>query len=57
MNLCYNIGKWIYLIDALDDLEKDYARKTTILLSLVWADSKAPPTLSKKTARRWILCL
>ncbi len=21
--LCYNVGKWIYLIDALDDLEKD----------------------------------
>ena len=21
--LCYNIGRWIYLIDALDDLEKD----------------------------------
>lgn len=22
-DLCYNIGKWIYLIDALDDVEKD----------------------------------
>ncbi len=22
-NLCYNLGKWIYLIDALDDVEKD----------------------------------
>lgn len=21
--LCYNVGKWIYLIDALDDVEKD----------------------------------
>lgn len=21
--LCYNVGRWIYLIDALDDLEKD----------------------------------
>ncbi|MDD4291223.1 MAG: DUF5685 family protein [Clostridia bacterium] len=21
--LCYNIGKWVYLIDALDDLQKD----------------------------------
>ncbi len=21
--LCYNLGKWIYLIDALDDMEKD----------------------------------
>ena len=21
--LCYNLGKWIYLIDALDDIEKD----------------------------------
>lgn len=27
LNLCYNIGKWIYLIDALDDLEKDNKRK------------------------------
>lgn len=24
--LCYNLGKWIYLIDALDDLEKDVKR-------------------------------
>ena len=22
-SLCYNLGKWIYLIDALDDVEKD----------------------------------
>lgn len=25
--LCYNVGKWIYLIDALDDLEKDVKQK------------------------------
>lgn len=25
--LCYNVGKWIYLIDALDDVEKDLRRK------------------------------
>ena len=25
--LCYNLGKWIYLIDALDDAEKDLRRK------------------------------
>lgn len=25
--LCYNLGKWIYLIDALDDAEKDLKRK------------------------------
>lgn len=24
--LCYNVGKWIYLIDALDDAEKDIKR-------------------------------
>ncbi len=24
-NLCYHTGRWIYLIDALDDLEKDHA--------------------------------
>lgn len=27
LNLCYNIGKWVYLIDALDDLEKDARKK------------------------------
>ena len=25
--LCYNLGKWIYLIDALDDAEKDLRKK------------------------------
>ena len=25
--LCYNLGKWIYLIDALDDARKDLKRK------------------------------
>ena len=25
--LCYNLGKWIYLIDALDDANKDIKRK------------------------------
>ena len=25
--LCYNVGKWIYLIDALDDVEKDVKRR------------------------------
>ena len=25
--LCYNLGKWIYLIDALDDVEKDIKRR------------------------------
>ncbi|MEG1710849.1 MAG: DUF5685 family protein [Clostridia bacterium] len=26
-NLCYNLGKWVYLIDALDDLKKDVENK------------------------------
>ncbi len=26
LDLCYNIGKWIYLIDALDDMDKDSRR-------------------------------
>ena len=25
--LCYNVGKWIYLVDALDDAEKDIKRR------------------------------
>jgi len=27
LDLCYNLGKWVYLIDALDDLERDFKRK------------------------------
>lgn len=26
LDLCYNLGKWVYLIDALDDLDKDFKR-------------------------------
>ena len=26
-NLCYNVGKWVYIIDALDDLKKDAKSK------------------------------
>ena len=25
-DFCYNVGKWIYLIDALDDLEEDFKK-------------------------------
>ncbi len=25
--LCYNVGKWIYLVDALDDVEKDLKKR------------------------------
>ena len=27
LDLCYNLGKWVYLIDALDDLDKDHRNK------------------------------
>lgn len=26
LDLCYNLGKWVYLIDALDDLDKDFKK-------------------------------
>lgn len=26
LSLCYNIGKWVYIIDALDDLEEDFKK-------------------------------
>ena len=26
LNLCYNVGKWVYLIDALDDIKKDLSK-------------------------------
>lgn len=26
--MCYSLGKWVYLIDAIDDLEKDFKKRT-----------------------------
>lgn len=26
LNLCYNMGKWVYLIDALDDIKQDFSK-------------------------------
>lgn len=39
--LCYNLGKWIYLIDALDDLPKDLAKGNYNVFAKCYNLSKA----------------
>lgn len=40
--LCYDIGKWIYLADALDDYDKDVKRKRyNVLYNAFGAENKA----------------
>ncbi len=42
LDLCYNIGKWIYLIDALDDMDKDSKKGNyNVLLSAYGASSSS----------------
>lgn len=36
--LCYNIGKFVYLADALDDVAEDYAAKRYNPILAVWPD-------------------
>lgn len=40
--LCFNLGKWIYLIDAYDDYPKDRAKKRFNLLSSMLFDAPEP---------------
>ncbi len=39
-NFAYSLGKWIYLIDAIDDFEKDIKKKNYNVFVNVYADSK-----------------
>ncbi len=38
ISLCYNVGKWIYLIDALDDLKRDFKKHNYNPL-IAWLDN------------------
>ena len=40
--LCFNLGKWIYLIDAYDDYPKDREKKRFNLLSTMYFDTPEP---------------
>lgn len=41
-SLCYNIGKWVYLIDALDDLKEDIKAKRYNPLISCFGDNSRP---------------
>ncbi|MEG2001670.1 MAG: DUF5685 family protein [Clostridia bacterium] len=46
--MCYNVGKWIYLIDALDDFEKDLSEKNYNLFALNNGDCVSLQELMQK---------
>ena len=45
--LCYNLGKWIYLIDALDDIEKDLRHGSYNVFTCCYNLSKVDDVKSK----------
>lgn len=47
-NLCFNLGKWIYIADALDDFDKDYKKKEYNPFILAYKDVKSKDELLKK---------
>lgn len=47
-NISYNIGKWIYLIDALDDFDKDVKKKRYNPLALSYPGVKTKKELLEK---------
>lgn len=48
-NIAYNIGKWIYLIDAVDDFEKDLKKKNFNVFINTYPDIKTKRELVKKS--------
>jgi len=47
-NICYNLGKWIYLIDALDDFDKDKKKKRYNPLVIAYPDCATRAELMQK---------
>lgn len=47
-NLAYNLGKWIYLIDAIDDFDKDLEKKSYNVFSLNYKDVTSKKELIEK---------
>lgn len=50
-NLGYTLGKWIYLIDALDDLESDMKKKEFNPINFLYNDNNLSYTELKKTIK------
>ncbi len=48
LDLAYGIGKWIYLIDALDDFDKDKKKKNYNVFSLAYPDVESKEQLLKE---------
>jgi len=46
--LCYNVGKWVYIIDALDDLKKDLKTGNYNVLYAWLGKEKTPEDFVKK---------
>ena len=46
--ISYNLGKWIYLIDALDDFDKDIKKKSFNVFANLYSDVKSKEELLKQ---------
>ncbi len=54
--LCYNLGKWVYLIDALDDYDKDVKKKSfNVFVNLFKCENKQQ--LISEKGQEIIACL
>lgn len=54
--VCYNLGKWVYLIDAIDDYDKDLKKKSfNVFINVYGCDSKM--TLLEEKKEDLIGCL
>ena len=49
--ICYNLGKWIYLIDALDDFDKDKKKNSYNVFILNYPDSESKKDLLEKNGK------
>ena len=47
-NLFYQLGKWIYLIDAMDDMEKDIKNKNYNPLNAIYQNKKLQQIVTEK---------
>ena len=53
-NLAYNLGKWIYLIDAIDDFDKDLEKKSYNVFALNFKDVTSKKELIEKYSKNII---
>lgn len=55
LSLCYNIGKFVYLIDALDDIDEVLQREITIPFWPLTAVLSREKSFMKITPRKLVL--